>query len=138
MMSTMNTKYPLISSGAFFIGLMLFILASGCKKGLPEDRESIGLDTRFTQTVYSPVLGRNTLFSDNLFVGASSQPLNFKILNMRTRDGSPAPELTKNTPVQVWSQPYLQRLLKPNQILDMFLMLKCLTPVAADISGTLN
>lgn len=107
MMSRINTKYPLISSGAFFIGLMLFILTSGCKKGLPEDRESIGLDTRFTQTVYNPVLGRNTLFSDNLFVGASSQPLNFKIINMRTRDGSPAPELTKNTPVQVWSQPYL-------------------------------
>lgn len=107
MMSIMNTKYPLISSGTFFMGLMLLILASGCKKSLPEDRESLGLDTRFTQSVYSPTLGRNTLFSDNLFVGSSSLPLNFKIINIRTRDGSPAPELTKNTPVEVWTLPYL-------------------------------
>jgi hypothetical protein len=102
----MNNKFPLASHCIFFIGLVLLI-TTGCKKYLPEDRESIGADTRFTQTVYSPVLGRSTLFSNNFFLGTSSQPLTFKIINMRTRDGSPAPELTKTTPVQVWTKPYL-------------------------------
>ncbi len=103
----MNNKYSLTSICIFFVGLVLFFSNSACKKNLPEDRESIALDTRFTQTLYAPVLGRNTLFTDNFFVGASSQPLNFKIINMRTRDGAEASVLTKNTPVQVWVQPYL-------------------------------
>lgn len=103
----MNYKHTLASLCILFMGLVLLISTPGCKKNLPKDRESIGLDTRFTQTVYSPVLGRNTLFSNNFFLGNSSQPLNFKIINMRTRDGSPAPELTRNTPVQIWTQPYL-------------------------------
>lgn len=103
----MNNKYPLASLCIFFIGLMLLTSTIGCKKNLPEDRESIGTDTRFTQTVYTPILGRNTLFSNNFFLGSSSQPLTFKIINMRTRDGVAAPKLTETTPVQVWTQPYL-------------------------------
>lgn len=90
-----------------FAALLLMIVTSGCEKNLPDDRESLGLDTRFTQTVYAPVLGRNTLFSNNFFVGSSSLPLTFKIINMRTREGAVAPELTQNTPVQIWTQPYL-------------------------------
>ncbi|WP_316790623.1 DUF5007 domain-containing protein [Pedobacter frigoris] len=102
----MNNKYSITSFSVFLIGLVL-LSTLGCKKNLPEDRESIALDTRFTQTVYTPVLGRNTLFSDNFFLGTSSQPLTFKIINMRTRDGVEASVLTKKTPVQVWTQPYL-------------------------------
>jgi len=103
----MNNKYPLASLCIFFIGMVLLVSTAGCRKNLPEDRESIGTDTRFTQTVYNPILGRNTLFSNNFFLGSSSQPLTFKIVNMRTREGVAAPELTKTTPVQVWTQPYL-------------------------------
>ncbi|SDD70460.1 protein of unknown function [Mucilaginibacter pineti] len=103
----MKYKYNLKAFSILLTGLALLISATGCLKNLPQDRESIGTDTRFTQTVYAPVLGRNTLFSNNFFVGSSSQPLTFAIINMRNRDGSPAPELTETFPIQVWTQPYL-------------------------------
>lgn len=103
----MKNKYPLASLNALFVGLVLLISTIGCKKNLPVDRESIGADSRYTVSTYMPVLGRNTLFSDNFFVGNSSQPLTFKIINMRTRDGFAAKELIQNYPVQVWTKPYL-------------------------------
>lgn len=103
----MKHKYKLATLSLLFIALVLVIGTTGCRKNLPADRESIATNTLFTQTVYAPVLGRNTLFSNNFSVGNSSQPLTFKIINMRNRDGSPAPELTDNFPVQVWTQAYL-------------------------------
>lgn len=103
----MRNKYTLASFPFCLFGMMLLLTFSSCKKNLPEDRESLATDTRFTTTVYSPVLGRNTLFTDNFSKGNSSLPLTFKIVNLRTRDGSAAPELTENFPVQVWTQPYL-------------------------------
>lgn len=102
----MNNKYSLTSLYTCVIGMMLLICVSGCKKNLPYDQDSLSTDTRFTQTVYTPVLGRNTLFSDNFFAGNSSQPLTFKIVNMRTRFGLAAPELTETFPVKVWTKAY--------------------------------
>ncbi|MCX2452742.1 DUF5007 domain-containing protein [Pedobacter sp. PLR] len=101
----MNNKYPLAPAILFFGLTMLIIL--GCTKNFPDVREALGEDSRFTNTQYEPILGRNSLFTDNFFVGNSSQPLNFKIINLRRRDGSAAPELTDLVPVSVWKQPYL-------------------------------
>lgn len=101
----MNNKYP-IAPTILFLGLAILVVL-GCKRNFPDVRESLGADSRFINTVYEPVLGRNTLFTDNFFVGSSSQPLNFKIINMRKRDGSPAPELSELQPVSVWTKPYL-------------------------------
>ncbi|WP_184542142.1 DUF5007 domain-containing protein [Mucilaginibacter sp. FT3.2] len=103
----MKQKYKIQAFSILFMALVLAIGTTGCLKNLPSDRESIATNTQFTQTVYTPVLGRNTLFSNNFSVGNSSQPLTFKIINMRNRDGSAAPELTENFPVQVWTQAYL-------------------------------
>lgn len=100
----MNNKYSL-APAILFLGLAVLVVL-GCKKNFPDVRESIGIDSRFTNTVYEPVLGRNTLFTNNFFVGASSQPLDFKIINLRRRDGSAAPELTTPVPVYVWKKPY--------------------------------
>lgn len=101
----MNNKYPL-APAILFLGLTMLVIL-GCKKNFPDVRESLGTDSRFTNLQYEPILGRNTLFTDNFFVGSSSQPLTFKIINMRRRDGSPAPELSALVPVTVWKQPYL-------------------------------
>ena len=98
-----NIKYTLK------IGLALFAsvaLLQSCKKNLPDARLSIANDSQFTQLIYKPVLGRNTLFSDNFQFGNSSRPLDFKILNMRTFTGEPAPEMTAFYPVQVWKKAY--------------------------------
>ncbi|WP_316783431.1 DUF5007 domain-containing protein [Pedobacter frigiditerrae] len=90
------------------MGLMLLSIAliTACKKNIPDERLSLGKDSQFTISTYQPVLGRNTLFSDNFFVGSSSVPLDFKIVNMRRFTGEPAPELTEYFPVQVWKSAY--------------------------------
>lgn len=82
------------------------VLLTACKKNIPDERLSLGNDSQFTTTVYQPVLGRNSLFSDNFNAASSSLPLNFKIVNMRRFNGDPAPELTNYYPVQVWKSAY--------------------------------
>ncbi|QPH38879.1 DUF5007 domain-containing protein [Pedobacter endophyticus] len=99
----MNNKTYLSLAG-FMVFNILMITA--CKKNLPKERLSLGSDSQFTTTQYQPVLGRNNLFSDNFFIGSSSVPLDFKIVNMRRFNGEPAPELTEYFPVQVWKTAY--------------------------------
>jgi len=82
------------------------IVLSSCRKNLPDERLSIANDSQYTQYLYQPVLGRNTLFANNFQYGNSSRPLDFKIVNMRTFNGEPAPELTTNYPVTVWKTAY--------------------------------
>lgn len=101
----MKNKFTLRSC-ILFLGLAVLVNA-GCKKNFPDVRESLGDDSRFLNNLYEPVLGRNTLFSNNFFVGSSSQPLTFKIINLRKRDGTAATELTAERPVLVWKKPYL-------------------------------
>lgn len=86
--------------------LLLAIAVVSCKKYLPEDRETVGGDSQFTKTEYEPVLGRTTLFSENFYQGSTSFPADFKIVNVRRRNGAAAPELTENFPVLVWKQAY--------------------------------
>lgn len=87
------------------LGIALLAFSS-CRKNLPEERLSIANDSKYTQTIFKPVLGRNTLFNNIFQYGNSSKPLDFKIVNMRTFDGSPAPELTETYPVTVWKGIY--------------------------------
>lgn len=82
------------------------ITLASCRKNLPDERLSIANDSQYTQYLYQPVLGRNTLFANNFQYGNSSRPLDFKIVNMRTFNGEPAPELTNNYPVTVWKTAY--------------------------------
>lgn len=98
-----NIKYALQIALALLSSIGLL---SSCKKNLPDARLSIANNSQFTQYVYKPVLGRNTLFSNNFQYGSSSRPLDFKIVNMRTFTGEPAPELTAFYPVMVWKQAY--------------------------------
>jgi len=87
------------------LALMGAVLMSSCDKLLPDERESVAENSSFTQDVYTPVLGRATLY--NTFnVGNSSQPLTFKIINPRTFAGEAAPELTDVFPVTVWKETY--------------------------------
>lgn len=98
-----NIQYILKVSLTLLIG---GIVLYSCKKNLPDERLSIANDSQYTQYVYQPVLGRNTLFANNFQYGNSSRPLDFKIVNMRTFNGEPAPELTNNYPVTVWKTAY--------------------------------
>lgn len=82
------------------------VLIQSCRKNLPEPNLTIASNTQYTQYAYQPVLGRNTLFSNNFQFGNSSRPLDFKIVNMRRFNGDEAPELTTLYPVSVWKEIY--------------------------------
>ncbi len=86
--------------------VLLTVIALACSKNLPDDLDVFGNDTRFTQTIYRPILGRNTLMNNNFTPGNSTRPFNMKIINMVRADGSPAPELKENFPVTVWKEAY--------------------------------
>lgn len=83
---------------------MVFLVS--CEKNLPDSKLALGVNAKYTQTTFEPVLGRSTLYSQIFQYGNSSLPLNFKIVNMRTFAGDPAPELTQNYPVKVWKGIY--------------------------------
>lgn len=99
-------KMEINRSRLLYLMLTLVLGLSACKKNLPSDKLSLGGDTQFTQTLYQPVLGRNTLFSGNFNAASSSLPLNFKIVNMRRFNGDPAPELLDFFPVKIWQAAY--------------------------------
>ena len=93
--------------GLFVLGVSVLI-AVGCQKYFPEDRESIGNESLFIETAFEPVLGRTTLYT-KIFSNpnqGTSYPVEFKIVNMRKFNGDPAPELTDIFPVKVWKQAY--------------------------------
>ncbi|RBQ03044.1 DUF5007 domain-containing protein [Pedobacter miscanthi] len=100
----MKTKKYFLSVAVMLSAMMLILIS--CKKNLPDNRLSIANDSQYTQFIYQPTLGRNTLFTNNFTYGNSSRPLDFKIVNMRTFGGEPAPELTKLYPVKVWKTAY--------------------------------
>lgn len=86
---------------------LLVCCLTSCKKFLPSDRDSLGTDSQFSQIEYNPVLGRNNLMNNNFNAGNASQPLTFKIVGVRRANGDPAPELTENFPVKIWTKPYM-------------------------------
>lgn len=94
----------ILRSGVFPVIAVLFF--SACTKNLPDHRLSIAEDSKYSTTVFQPVLGRSTLYSQVFQYGNSSRPLDFKIVNMRRFNGEPAPELTEKYPVTVWKTPY--------------------------------
>ena len=89
-----------------FAVLVMVTVVTSCTKNLPDERLSIASDSKYLRTEFHPVLGRNTLFTNIFQYGNSSRPLDFKIVNMRTFSGDPAPELTTKYPVLVWKKVY--------------------------------
>ncbi len=74
---------------------------------VPDNLDAYDPDASFTTTVFRPVLGRTTLFSNAFNAGNSTLPMDFEITSITKADGSPAPELTDVFPVRVWEKPYL-------------------------------
>lgn len=91
----------------YIVLVTILISIWSCKKYLPDERDSISTDAIFSQTTYSPVLGRYTLMSDNFYPGASTIPLTFKIVNPRLyNDGTQATIFNDTFPVNVWESLY--------------------------------
>lgn len=99
-------KFDINNVKKLYLFLAMAIGLFSCKKNLPDDRLALDAASRFTQTVYQPVLGRASVFSGNFNTANSSVPLSFKILNMRRFNGEDAPELREFYKVKVWKQAY--------------------------------
>lgn len=88
------------------VALLLLCVGVSCKKYLPEERETVGEDSRFTMDLLQPVLGRTTYFSNTFFKGSTTFPADFRLVNVRRRNGDAAPELMNVFPVKVWKESY--------------------------------
>lgn len=91
---------------SLLVMLLVLVAAVSCKKYLPEERETVGEDSQFTVDLLQPVLGRTTYFSNTFFKGSTTFPADFKIVNLRRRNGDAAPELSDVFPVKVWKNAY--------------------------------
>lgn len=86
-------------------GILLF--SGACRKWLPKDLDYISKNATYTQTVFQPILGRTTLYSEIFNTDNSSIPMHFKIVNVRyASTGKPSSDLEKEVPVLVWKQAY--------------------------------
>jgi len=89
-----------------FFGLGLFMLTS-CEKNIPKDLDSLGEDIVYSTKEFSPILGRNTFFNNIVTIGQNtSQPLTFKLVNIRDIEGQPAGIFYDKFPVKVWTENY--------------------------------
>lgn len=90
--------------GMFCLGLLIL---GACKKNIPTDQDSLGEDIVYNTKEFTPVLGRNTFYSNIVSIGQNtSQPLSFKIVNVRDLDGEPATVFNDKFPVKVWKEAY--------------------------------
>ncbi|GAB3011514.1 DUF5007 domain-containing protein [Niabella terrae] len=86
--------------------LLLPVVMVSCDKYLPDARENIGIDSEIPVKTYTPVLGRNSVYSNIFSKLSTSYPATFKLVNLRRRSGDDAPELRTVVPVKVWSHAY--------------------------------
>ncbi|WP_223584254.1 DUF5007 domain-containing protein [Sphingobacterium sp. GVS05A] len=88
------------------LGMGFFMLAS-CNKYIPDDQDSLGTDVVYSTNEFMPLLGRNTFYNNIVNIGQNtSQPLNFKIVNLRDIDGQPSTLFEDKFPVKIWTMAY--------------------------------
>lgn len=102
----MNTSMISIKRG-IWASIILGVFGSCMDKFLPESLDAFDPEANFTETVYRPNLGRNSLMTNNFAGGNSTLPFTFEITSIKRFDGSDAPELTDLFPVKIWKTPYL-------------------------------
>ncbi|WP_159523643.1 DUF5007 domain-containing protein [Sunxiuqinia indica] len=91
-----------------FILLILTVSFVSCvNQYLPETKDAFDPEAGFSQYLYTPKLGKNTLMTGNFNPGSSTLPFTYEIVNLRRYDGSEAPEFSDKFPVKVWKTPYL-------------------------------
>lgn len=88
--------------------VVIVLTVSGCKKwyGIPEDVDYLSDQADYTTKIYSPVLGRTTLYRDVFNHNLSSLPLKFEIQNVRNTEGLAVSDLTTARPTLVWKSAY--------------------------------
>ncbi len=88
----------------FFVGLGATL--SSCEKLWPTEKEAFSLDMNYNLKSFSPYTERVTSYENIFSAPNTTLPLTFRISDVRTYDGSRAPELLKLYPVKVWTEMY--------------------------------
>lgn len=87
--------------------IMLVAMAAGCKKNIPDNRDSLGDEVSYSVREITPTLGVTTLYENLTTIGSNtSQPLDFSLVNVRRYNGEEATELLERYPVKVWTKEY--------------------------------
>jgi len=87
--------------------LLLAVFMNSCKSNIPEDLDNLGKDISISRTKFEPFLGKTEYIQNLINVGKnSSLPLTFRLQNVRTFEGLPAPELQEKYAVKIWKNQY--------------------------------
>lgn len=90
-----------------FVILSIILLCFACRKWAADDLDYLSSRAVYNQRVFSPILGRTTLYSQIFNTDNSTTPINFRILNVRyKKDGKPANDFDQQVEVLVWNQSY--------------------------------
>jgi hypothetical protein len=87
--------------------LSFILLLFACRKWAADDLDFLSGRAVYNQKVFSPVLGRTTLYSQIFNTDVSTTPINFRILNVRyKKDGRPANDFEQQVDALVWKTAY--------------------------------
>ncbi|MCF6405638.1 DUF5007 domain-containing protein [Chitinophaga filiformis] len=90
-----------------FILLSLSLLLFACRKWAADDLDYLSKRAVYNQRVFSPILGRTTLYSQIFNTDNSTTPINFRILNVRyKKDGKPTNDFEQQVQTLVWKATY--------------------------------
>ncbi|RFM36249.1 DUF5007 domain-containing protein [Chitinophaga silvisoli] len=87
--------------------ILILLLFISCRKWAPDDLDYLSSRAVYNQTVFAPVMGRTTLYSQIFNTDNSSTPIQFKILNVRLKKtGEASTDLDQTVEALVWKQAY--------------------------------
>jgi len=87
--------------------LSLSLLFFACRKWAADDLDYLSGRAVYNQKVFSPILGRTTLYSQIFNTDVSTTPISFRILNVRyKKDGKPANDFEQQVDALVWKTAY--------------------------------
>lgn len=87
--------------------ILILLLFISCRKWAPDDLDYLSARAVYNQTVFAPIMGRTTLYSQIFNTDNSSTPIQFKILNVRIKKtGEAVTDLDQTVDALVWKQAY--------------------------------
>lgn len=87
--------------------LIAVLALAACRKWAPDDLDYLSPRAVYNQKVFSPVMGRTTLYAQIFNTDNSSTPIQFKITNVRYKTtGEPTTDLATPVEALVWKQAY--------------------------------
>ena len=93
---------------AFVLLATVVAFSGGCRKlyNLPDEKSYLSTQADYTTKVFTPILGRTTVYTNIFNPVSSTFPMTFTIKNPRFGDGRDASDMLAVKPTLVWTQEY--------------------------------